>query len=72
MIKRVKEINDFLLEEMKEINPIMPMWIGMDDKENKGTWRWEDGTEVEPWGNFFSESEFLFGSTVSGWEGCVA
>ena len=36
MIKRVKEINDFFFKVMKEINPIMPMCIGMDDKESKG------------------------------------
>ena len=48
---KTKDVNDFLLQEMRRLNITQPMWIGMNDKAEEGTWIWEDGSEVESWGN---------------------
>ena len=55
---KTKDINDFLLQEMKKLNTDQPMWIGMNDKEEEGTIVWEDGSKVNSWGNVYSS--FLF------------
>ncbi|KAK3783915.1 hypothetical protein RRG08_031778 [Elysia crispata] len=58
---KTKDINDFLLREMKKLNTDQPMWIGMNDKEEEGTVVWEDGSKVDAWSNFDWINGGLFG-----------
>ena len=57
---KTKDINDFLLQEMKTFLNRKPMWIGMNDKEEEGKIVWEDGSKVDAWGNFGKGSGGLF------------
>ncbi|KAK3779299.1 hypothetical protein RRG08_042000 [Elysia crispata] len=63
---KTKDVNDFLLQEMRRLNITQPMWIGMNDKAEEGTWIWQDGSEVESWGNIDTDI------WRAGWEDCVA
>ncbi|KAK3783284.1 hypothetical protein RRG08_047739 [Elysia crispata] len=50
---KTKDVNDFLIQEMRSFDrPWWPMWIGMNDKDVEGKIVWEDGTDVNAWGNF--------------------
>ncbi|RUS80935.1 hypothetical protein EGW08_011316 [Elysia chlorotica] len=64
---KTKDVNDFLLEEIKSFGNPQTMWIGMHDKVDEGTMVWEDGTEVKDWGNFAWGNGGFFG----GAEDCV-
>ncbi|KAK3783912.1 hypothetical protein RRG08_031775 [Elysia crispata] len=66
---KTKDINDFLLQEMKNLNTDQPMWIGMNDKEKEGTIVWEDGSKVNAWGNV--DSSIALARLVFG-EDCFA
>ncbi|GFS27917.1 collectin-10 [Elysia marginata] len=48
---KTKPVNDFLIQEMRKRGYYKPMWIGMHSKAKGGSWRWEDGSKVVPWGN---------------------
>ncbi|GFR89697.1 C-type lectin domain family 11 member A [Elysia marginata] len=68
---KTKDINDFLLKEMKRINQFSAMWIGMNDLDTEGKYYWEDGTKVRAWGNMAIGR--LIGGFFSGQrEDCIA
>ena len=59
---KTKDVNDFLIQEMRSFDrPWQPMWIGMNDKNVEGKIVWEDGTDVNEWGNFDWTNGGLFG-----------
>ncbi|KAK3732698.1 hypothetical protein RRG08_006089 [Elysia crispata] len=64
---KTKDINDFLLQEIKKLEKPQPMWIGMHDKDEEGVMVWEDGSKVDAWGNY----DWANGKLFSG-EDCVA
>ena len=66
---KTKDVNDFLIQEIRSFGGIwQPMWIGMNDKDVEGKIVWEDGTDVNAWGNFDWTNGGLFGSA----ENCFA
>ena len=66
---KAKAINDFLVQGMKSFDKPRPMWIGMHDKVIKDrALVWEDGSDVDSWGNFDWTKEGLLG----GGEVCIA
>ena len=65
---KTKDVNDFLLQEMKRVRAKTAMWIGMNDKAEEGTYVWEDGTEVKSWGNM----NFFNGGPFGDGEDCMA
>ena len=56
---KTKDVNDFLLQEMKRVRAKTAMWIGMNDKAEEGKYVWEDGTEVKSWDNMNYFNGFL-------------
>ncbi|GFS22444.1 C-type lectin domain family 11 member A [Elysia marginata] len=65
---KTKDANEFLLQGMNSLKQLKPMWIGMHDKIEEGTMVWEDGTEVDDWGNYDWANSGWFGEG----EDCVA
>ncbi|RUS87724.1 hypothetical protein EGW08_004470, partial [Elysia chlorotica] len=64
---KTKDVNDFLLEEMGKINATESMWIGLNDKDVEGEWKWMDGTQVQFWNNMEQSN---YGLSI--FEDCVA
>ena len=53
---KTKDLNTFLLQEMRNLSLTEDMWIGMNQRQG-GKMLWEDGTEVEDWGNFVDSAQ---------------
>ena len=72
---KTKDLNDFLVQEMKDLDQTEDMWIGMHQRTT-GLMEWEDGTEVADWGNFrvFSQDARFFNGfiTIGNGKECVA
>ncbi|GFS22427.1 C-type lectin domain family 11 member A [Elysia marginata] len=66
---KTKDVNDFLLREMKLLDKPQPMWIGMHQGLTQGKFVWQDGSDVVDWGNFDWANGGFFGT---GDEHCIA
>ncbi|GFS22417.1 C-type lectin domain family 11 member A [Elysia marginata] len=65
---KTKDTKDFLVAELKKLSHFEPTWIGMHDTVEEGKFVWEDGTDVDHWGNFHWANGGIFG----GGEDCIA
>ncbi|KAI8494656.1 Proprotein convertase subtilisin/kexin type 9 [Branchiostoma belcheri] len=44
---RNRTVNEFLLKLLTSLNPGEKFWIGLTDREKEGTWRWNNGEELD-------------------------
>ncbi|XP_019626527.1 PREDICTED: proprotein convertase subtilisin/kexin type 9-like [Branchiostoma belcheri] len=44
---RNRAVNEFLFKLLTSLNPGEKLWIGLTDREKEGTWRWNNGEELD-------------------------
>ncbi|XP_066285742.1 alpha-N-acetylgalactosamine-specific lectin-like [Branchiostoma lanceolatum] len=64
---RDADTNTFLISLFKSVNDSAPFWFGLHDENDKGTFKWVDGTALgkyNPWATGQPNN-------YRGWEDCV-